>query len=119
MTADQNQEGVPNSMLEAMATGLPVLATRHGGIPEAVSHERNGLLVAEKDDAALAAVMRRVTENRGEWRAFGEAAERTVREEFSDERSIERLEEFYDEARGVSRGTSVEGPMPEAGGARQ
>src|SRR5204863_40364 len=35
---DGNQEGVPNSMLEAMATGLPVFATRHGGIPEAVEN---------------------------------------------------------------------------------
>ena len=53
MTPDQNQEGVPNSMLEAMATGLPVLATHHGGIPEAVTHERTGLLVPERDDEAL------------------------------------------------------------------
>lgn len=102
MTSDQNQEGVPNSMLEAMASGLPVLATRHGGIPEAVAHGRSGLLVEEKDAAALFAAMERLTENRGMWRAFGEAAERAVREEFSHERAIERLEEFYDEAR--SRG---------------
>ena len=37
ITEDQNQEGIPNSMLEAMSTGLPVLATHHGGIPEAVN----------------------------------------------------------------------------------
>jgi colanic acid/amylovoran biosynthesis glycosyltransferase len=99
MTSDQNQEGVPNSMLEAMATGLPVLATRHGGIPEAVQHGICGLLVEEKDEAALFATMERLTENRGMWRAFGEAAEHAVREEFSHERAIERLEGFYDEAR--------------------
>ena len=55
MTPDQNQEGVPNSMLEAMATGLPVVATTHGGIPEAVTHEQTGLLVPERNLAALLA----------------------------------------------------------------
>jgi colanic acid/amylovoran biosynthesis glycosyltransferase len=42
---DGNQEGIPNSLLEAMATGLPVIATRHGGIAEAVEHTISGLLV--------------------------------------------------------------------------
>src|SRR5438477_374187 len=46
---DGNQEGVPNSMLEAMATGLPVFATRHGGIPEAVGHKISAMLVEERD----------------------------------------------------------------------
>ena len=41
--ADGNQEGVPNSMLEAMASGLPVFATIHGGIPEAIENDRSGV----------------------------------------------------------------------------
>src|SRR5260370_4623306 len=45
LAADSNQEGVPNSMLEAMASGLPVVATRHGGIPEAVREGVDGILV--------------------------------------------------------------------------
>src|ERR1700716_452049 len=44
---DQNQEGIPNSILEAMATGLAVLATKHGGIPEAVEEGRSGVLGGE------------------------------------------------------------------------
>ena len=55
---DQNQEGIPNSILEAMATGLPILATRHGGIPEAVEQDRSGCLVEERDFEALAVAMK-------------------------------------------------------------
>ena len=79
--ADGNQEGVPNSMLEAMATGLPVLATRHGGIPEAV--ETGGILVAEGDDEALAGAMRELASNpaalRGDERGSAQGSKREVR----------------------------------------
>src|SRR4029453_3926140 len=51
---DGNQEGIPNSMLEAMASGLPVFATNHGGIPEAIEHGKSGVLVPERDDEELA-----------------------------------------------------------------
>jgi len=104
MPPDRNQEGVPNSMLEAMATGLPVLATTHGGIPEAVTHERTGLLVAEKDEAALFRAMCDLTDHADMLYIYGQAAARAVREEFEQEKAIEKLESFYDEARALRPG---------------
>src|SRR5215216_5309493 len=52
--SDGNQEGIPNAMLEAMATGLPVFATEHGGIPEAIENGVSGVLVQERDHEAFA-----------------------------------------------------------------
>jgi colanic acid/amylovoran biosynthesis glycosyltransferase len=103
MPPDQNQEGVPNSMLEAMATGLPVLATTHGGIPEAVAHERTGLLVSERDDEGLFRSMLQITEETDFLYILGQAAARTVREDFEQTAAIEKLEKIYDEARGMGK----------------
>ena len=61
--ADGNREGVPNAMLEAMATGIPVVATRHGGIPEAITDGKSGLLVDENDAEGLAAATLRIIED--------------------------------------------------------
>jgi colanic acid/amylovoran biosynthesis glycosyltransferase len=99
MPPDQNQEGVPNSMLEAMATGLPVLATTHGGIPEAVTHERTGLLVEERDVEALFRAMCRSAAEPDLFQQLGKAASSAVREEFEQGKQIENLESYYDEAR--------------------
>ncbi len=98
ITDDQNQEGIPNSMLEAMATGLPVLATKHGGIPEAVCHGVTGLLVPERDVDGLAGSMARLAAATGEWEAMGRAAAADVREHFEHAAQIAKLEGFYDEA---------------------
>jgi colanic acid/amylovoran biosynthesis glycosyltransferase len=99
MPPDQNQEGVPNSMLEAMATGLPVLATTHGGIPEAVTHERTGLLVPERDVEALFRAMCQLTDETDRLYILGQAASRAVHDEFEQGKQIEKLEGYYDEAR--------------------
>lgn len=104
MPPDQNQEGIPNSMLEAMATGLPVLATTHGGIPEAVTHERTGLLVAERDVDALFQAMCQITEETDRLYILGQAASRAVRDEFEQGKQIEKLEGYYDEARQIAAG---------------
>jgi len=101
MPPDQNQEGVPNSMLEAMATGLPVLATTHGGIPEAVTHERTGLLVPERDEEALFRAMCQMTDETDRLYILGDAASRAVREDFEQAKQIEKLESYYDEARAI------------------
>jgi colanic acid/amylovoran biosynthesis glycosyltransferase len=103
MTSDQNQEGVPNSMLEAMATGLPVIATQHGGIPEAVRHEVSGILTPERDRAGLHEALLRVTDSETVWRKMGAAASGDVRELFESTAQIAKLEAAYDEAVALGR----------------
>ena len=104
-TSDQNQEGVPNSMLEAMSTGLPVLATLHGGIPEAVIDAGTGFLVPERDHEALLRAMFAITESENLLYTMGQAASRAVGAEFEQKKAIERLESYYDEALQIGQQT--------------
>ena len=97
-TEDGNQEGVPNSMLEAMATGLPVVATRHGGIPEAVEDGKQGYLVAEQETARLAAALANLASDPELWRQFGRSASAKVSETFEQSRQVNQLETAYWEA---------------------
>jgi glycosyltransferase involved in cell wall biosynthesis len=95
---DQNQEGIPNSILEAMATGLPVLATTHGGIPEAVEEGRSGWLVQERDFEALAAAMKKIVRSAYAFREMGALASESVAANFEQREQIRQLESHYDEA---------------------
>jgi len=89
---------VPNSVLEAMATGLPVAATRHGGIPEAVDHGHTGWLVPEEDHAALANAMQQIAYSPGLLREMGLRARAAVTDRFEQDAQIDQLESFYEEA---------------------
>jgi colanic acid/amylovoran biosynthesis glycosyltransferase len=92
---DGNQEGVPNSMLEAMASGLPIFATRHGGIPEVVENNISGILVNERDHLALADALIDSVRSRDRRLAMGRAASESVAKNFGQTEQTRRLEEIY------------------------
>ena len=96
--ADGNQEGVPNSMLEAMASGLPVFATEHGGIPEAIENDHTGILVAERDHRALAEKLLELVQSGDCLSALAQRGAESVAEKFNDKMQARLLEDFYFEA---------------------
>jgi colanic acid/amylovoran biosynthesis glycosyltransferase len=84
-------EGTPVGILEAGATGLPVVSTRHAGIPDVVVEEHTGLLVDERDVAGMAAQMLRLAEDAGLAGRLGREARRHIEQHFSQEQSLKRL----------------------------
>jgi colanic acid/amylovoran biosynthesis glycosyltransferase len=94
-TQDGDREGVPNSLLEAMATGLPCLTTRHGGIPEAVTHLESGILVPESDLAGLEHWLDRLVTDDALRDSLGKHAAQTIKERYDLTIQIEKLEEIY------------------------
>src|SRR5581483_7170629 len=88
---DGDTEGLPVSILEAMACSLPVVATRHAGIPEAVEDGVSGFLVAEKDVNGMAIAMADLLENPERAKTMGMAGRERVCQNFTTTRSGERL----------------------------
>jgi glycosyltransferase involved in cell wall biosynthesis len=88
-------EGLSNAVLESMAAGVPVIATRVGGIPEAIEDGVSGLLVPPRDPGALARAMEVLLEHRELARRLGRDARRRVEERFSLERMVRETEALY------------------------
>jgi colanic acid/amylovoran biosynthesis glycosyltransferase len=98
--ADGNQEGVPNSMLEAMASGLPVFATGHGGIPEAIEHGKSGILVKESDHDALTRALLDAVAHPDQLTVIARHGADSIRQKFEQTAQTRRLEDYYLEAIG-------------------
>ena len=92
---DGNVEGIPNSMLEAMASGLPVFATDHGGIPEAVENGVSGVLVRERDHEAMANALLNATQDSDSLARIARNGAEVVRKKFDLQAQAQRLEEIY------------------------
>lgn len=87
-------EASPNALIEAMAAGLPVVATRVGGIPELVDDGATGMLVESGDDAALSSAILALLEPDGRADAIGCAARASV-ERLSFDRMVARFAHLY------------------------
>lgn len=83
------------SLLEAMASGTPVIASRVGGLPEVVRHGETGLLVPPGDEVALREAINELTHDRAKARRMGEAGRELVAETFTWERCAERCIAAY------------------------
>ncbi len=88
VAADGDRDGIPNVLLEAMAVGVPVVATRVSGIPELVRHRANGLLVEPDDPAALADAIAQLIEQPELGRTLARAARAGVTEHFDNDHNL-------------------------------
>ncbi len=87
-------EASPNAVIEAMAAGLPIVATRVGGIPEVIEHEDSGVLVAPGDDRALAAGILRLIERPELATQLGESARQAIEARFSFDRMVSEFQQL-------------------------
>jgi colanic acid/amylovoran biosynthesis glycosyltransferase len=95
VSQDGDQEGVPLVLHEAMACGLPVISTRHTGIPELVRDGESGFLVAEKDADAIAARLMDLLDHPRTWPEMGQRGRKHIEHHNSLEKQTDRLIEIY------------------------
>jgi colanic acid/amylovoran biosynthesis glycosyltransferase len=93
-----NTEGLPITVVEALASGLPAVATRHAGIPEAVADGASGFLVDERDAAALAGRIEEIARDDRGWARMSAASRRIAARDFDLAKQTAELERIYDEA---------------------
>lgn len=92
---DGDQEGIPNVVKEAMACGLPVVGTIHGGIPELIEEGVSGCLAPERDVDKLSDCLRSLCDHPEKWAEMGRAGRKHVEEEFDITKLSKELEKLY------------------------
>jgi colanic acid/amylovoran biosynthesis glycosyltransferase len=97
VAASGDAEGFGMVFIEAQAMGLPVVSTLSGGIPEAVKNGETGLLVAERDSAALAEAILRLMDDQDLWQRYSLAGRRNVVNHFNLAQQTGRLENLFEQ----------------------
>ncbi|HEY2729445.1 MAG TPA: glycosyltransferase [Polyangia bacterium] len=95
VTTSGDRDGIPVSLMEAMAAGTPVVSTRVSGIPELIEDGRDGLLVPERDAVALAAALERLLDEPELGPRLALAARARVEREFDSVREAQKLMELF------------------------
>jgi glycosyltransferase involved in cell wall biosynthesis len=90
-----DDEGVALAICAGMNAGLPIVASRVGGLPEVLKDGTNSILIPPRSPAALADEVSRLIENPGEARRLGSAAQRFIQEEYSLEAATRKVESVY------------------------
>ena len=90
-----DREGIPNTIKEAMATGLPVVSTYHAGIPELVIDKKTGFLVPEKDVEGLVDRLEYLIAHPEIWEKLGSEGREVVEEKFNLSKQVRKLEKIY------------------------
>jgi len=103
VASNGDRDGIPNVFLESMAMGVPVLATRVSAIPELVEDGRTGLLVDPGEPEAMAQSMVKLLSDAELRHRIIDTAGQRVREEFDNQKLIQKLAEIFKEA-GLRRG---------------
>ncbi|QQR62660.1 glycosyltransferase [bacterium] len=93
---DGDQEGIPNALKEAMAVGLPVIATDHAGNSELIDHMQSGILVEEKNVEAITNAIEWILENQTSVKQMTKNARKKIEDEFDIESVITKLEYIFD-----------------------
>lgn len=93
--ASGDQDAPVNTLKEAMAMGLPVVATRHGGIPELVEHGVSGLLVPERDAEALEQALTKLLRRHEQWAEYGRAGRTAVERKYDIDTLNDSLVQLY------------------------
>lgn len=92
-----DSEGTPVGIIEAMAAGLPVVSTRHAGIPDVVIENETGLLVDEGDIDTMASYMLKLVENRDLAESFGKNGNARILSEFTLQKHISTIDRLIQE----------------------
>lgn len=94
-SGEDDVEGIPNALKEAMASGLPVISTFHDGIPELIEHKKTGYLVPEKDDLKLAQGLKYFLSYPRVWKRYTRSARQVIVENSDLNKQVIEQQRLY------------------------